>query len=116
MATGKFDGESFFAAIDGQRAARRLTWRRVAEEANVAASTLTRLSQGRHPDVDSLAALCTWSGLRADDFFRDDIPRRQPEPLAQITAHLRADPNLSEDGARMLESLIKTVYEQIRKK
>ncbi len=70
MTTDRFDGEAFFAALDGARAARRLTWKKVAEEAAVPASTLTRMSQGRRPDIDSLAALCTWSGLKADDFYR----------------------------------------------
>lgn len=116
MAAGKFDGDAFFAAIDGQRAARKLTWKKVAEQSQVPASTLTRMSQGRRPDVDSLAALCAWSGLKVGDFTRDQAGKTsKPEPLAQITAHLRADPNLSVEGAKMLETLIKTAYAQFRK-
>lgn len=112
----KFDGEGFFAAIDAQRQARRLTWKKVAEEAKVPASTLTRMSQGRRPDVDSLSALCRWSGLNAGDFMRGNTGKKtKAEPLAQITAHLRADPNLSREGAKALETLIKTAYEQFRK-
>lgn len=112
----KFDGEGFFAAIDAERQARRLTWKKVAEEAKVPASTLTRMSQGRRPDVDSLSALCRWSGLSSDSFMRGGT-RAKPkaEPLTQITAHLRADPNLSKEGAMALETLIKTAYEQFRK-
>lgn len=116
MSTEKFDGQAFYAAIDGQRLARRLTWKRVADEAGVPASTLTRMSQGRRPDVDSFASLCTWSGLNAGDFFRHDGPARaKAEPLAQITAHLRADPNLSPEGIQALETLIKTAYQQFRR-
>ena len=117
MATEKrFDGEAFFAAIDAQRQARRLTWKKVAEEAQVPASTLTRMSQGRKPDVDSLSGLCTWSGLKADDFMRTGSGKQShAEPLARITAHLRADPNLSKEGAKALETLIKTAYQQLRK-
>jgi transcriptional regulator with XRE-family HTH domain len=116
MTTGKFDGESFFAAIDGQRVARGLTWKKVAEQAQVPASTLTRMSQGRRPDVDSLAALCAWSGLKIEGFIRGEHDKkRQAEPLAQITAHLRADPKLSREGAIALETLIKTAYQQFRK-
>jgi transcriptional regulator with XRE-family HTH domain len=116
MATGKFDGEAFFAAIDGQRLARNLTWKKVAEEARVPASTLTRMSQGRRPDVDSLAALCAWSGLKVEKFIRGDLSKRNAaEPLAEITAQLRADPRLSKEGAMALETLIKTAYRQFRK-
>ena len=114
MATGRFDGEAFFAAIDGERIARKLTWKKVAEGAQVPASTLTRMSQGRRPDVDSLAALCAWSGLKAEDFTRGEGQRQTAEPLAQITAHLRADPKLSKEGAQALEMLIKTAYQQFR--
>lgn len=114
MTTGRFDGEAFFAAIDGGRIARKLTWKKVAEEAQVPASTLTRMSQGRRPDVDSLAALCAWSGLKAEDFIRGEGQQRTAEPLAQITAHLRADPKLSKEGAKALEMLIKTAYQQFR--
>ncbi len=115
MATGKFDGEAFFAALDGQRLARGLTWKKVAEQAEVPASTLTRMSQGKRPDVDSLAALCAWSGLKAEDFTRGISHRNKAEPLALLTAHLRADPKLSKEGAKALETLIKAAYLQFRK-
>lgn len=116
MTTGKFDGEAFFAALDAVRLARQLTWKKVAEQAKVPASTLTRMSQGRRPDVDTLAALCAWSRLKTEDFFRFEAGK-QPvaEPLAQITAHLRADPKLSKEAAKALEAMIKTAYQQFRK-
>lgn len=70
MPKAKFDLNAFFAALDAERQARRFTWKKVAEEAEMSASTLTRISQGKRPDVDTLAALCTWSGLSADNFMR----------------------------------------------
>jgi predicted transcriptional regulator len=117
MASGKFDGEGFFSAIDSVRIARDLTWKKVAEQAEVPASTLTRMSQGRKPDVDSLACLCQWSGLKVENFTRGITKKREStEPLAQLTAHLRADPKLSKEGAVALEALIKAAYLQFRKK
>jgi transcriptional regulator with XRE-family HTH domain len=110
----KFDGERFFSALDSARSARGLTWKKVAEQAKVPASTLTRMSQGRKPDVDSLSALCAWSGLRADDFITS-VDRQKTEPLAEVTALFRADPNLSKEGAIAMEAIIKAAYEQIRK-
>lgn len=117
VASGKFDGEAFFAAIDSVRIRRDLTWKKVAEQSGVPASSLTRMSQGRRPDVDSLAALCAWSGLKAEQFTRGVAKRSASrESLAELTAHLRADPNLSKEGAKALEALIKTAYQQFRKK
>lgn len=115
MTTGKFNGEAFYAALDAERQARGLTWKKVAEQAKVPASTLTRMSQGRRPDVDSLAALGVWSGLPTDDFMRaDGGQRRAASPLAQITTLLRADPNLSTEGVQAIEAIIKVTYNQMR--
>lgn len=117
MSAGKFDGEAFFAALDAERHSRKLTWKKVAEQSSVPASTLTRMSQGRRPDVDSLAALCAWSGLSAETFTRPHTGKsKSPSPLAQISAYLRADPNLSKEGVQALEAIIKASYLQFRDK
>jgi len=112
----QFHNEAFFDALDAHRQAKNLTWKAVAEKAKVSASTLTRIAQGKRPDVDTLAALCKWSGLSADEFIAYDATgRRRPEPLAEIVAHLRADKNLKPEGARAIEVMIKAAYEQFRK-
>ena len=111
MAKHGFNVGGFHAALDAQRAAKGLSWKDVAAQSGVSASTLTRMSQGRRPDVDGLALLLAWSGLDATQF----LPQANaPEPLAQITANLRADKNLSADSAKALESIIKVAYEQFR--
>lgn len=117
MTTGKFDAEAFFAALDAERRSRGVTWKKIAEQAKVPASTLTRMSQGRRPDVDSLAALCSWSGLSADSFTRTESSRNQKaSSLAQITSLLRADESLTREGMQAIEAIIKTAYEQMRQK
>ena len=116
MSIGKFDGEGFFAALDAERQSRGLTWKKVAEQSGVSASSLTRMSQGRRPDVDSFAALCAWSGLEAGDFTQGAHSKLQTaSPLAQITTYLRADPNLSREGVQALEAIISAAYQQMRK-
>src|ERR1700735_491377 len=103
MAQANFDTESFHAALDSQRMAMNLTWKDVAAESGVSASTLTRMSQGKRPDVDGLAALLKWSGLLAENFYYDaDVGK--PEPLAQITMILRGDKRLSAANKRTLEN------------
>jgi len=115
MTRGEFDAEGFYDALDAQRLGRGLNWKQVASESEVSASTLTRLAQGKRPDVDSMAALLAWSGLNANDFIRrpGKAPRKA-EPLAQVAAILRGDPNLSKEGAVALDALIKTAYERFR--
>ncbi len=116
MSRGQFDASAFYSALDSQRQSRRLTWKQVAGEAGVSASTLTRMAQGKRPDVDTLAALLTWSGLKAEDFVRTDgSSEGSPEALAQISAYLRADPNLTEEAASALDAVIKVTYDRLRK-
>jgi transcriptional regulator with XRE-family HTH domain len=117
MATksGWFDAEAFYQALDAARLAKRLNWKQVAAETGVSASTLTRMAQGRRPDVDGLAALASWSGLLADDFVRSEGRSGEPEPLAQISTYLRSDRNLTPEAATALDELIKATYERLRK-
>jgi transcriptional regulator with XRE-family HTH domain len=111
---GRFDSEGFYQALDGVRQARNLNWKQVAEESGVSASSLTRMAQGKRPDVDGLAALVAWSGLQADNYVRSDFDRPEPEPLAMISTYLRSDKNLSAEAATALDELVKATYERLR--
>lgn len=111
---GWFDGAGFYDALDSQRRARTLNWKQVAAESGVSASTLTRMAQGKRPDVDGLAALAAWSGLAADDFIRTEEDRPEPEPLAKITTYLRSDRNLTPEAATALDQIIKATYERLK--
>lgn len=112
---GHFNASAFYSALDGERRSRQQTWKSVAEEAQVSASTLTRMAQGRRPDVDSLAALVSWSGLSADTFVNRERDRPEPGSLAKISAHLKNDPHLTPEAAEALDQLVKATYERMRK-
>lgn len=111
---GWFDSGGFYEALDAARRAKNLNWKQVAAESGVSASTLTRMAQGRRPDVDGLAALASWSGLRADDYVRSDTERPEPEPLAMISTYLRSDKNLTAEAAAALDEVVKATYERLR--
>src|SRR5450432_3149892 len=65
---GSFDSDRFFDALEAVRLARKKNWKQVAHEAGISPSTLTRMAQGKRPDIDSLAALAAWSDLNVDTF------------------------------------------------
>lgn len=109
-----FDNEGFYAALNAVRLSRQMTWKDVAAETGVNASTLSRIGQGSNPDVDGLAALLKWSKLKAEDFI-DGAGGGEAEPLAQISALLRADPKLSSNNAQLLETLLMTTYNELLK-
>ena len=112
----QFDVAALHAALDAERLTRRLTWKDVSAGSGVSASTLTRLSQGRRPDVDSLAALIQWLGLSADRFMgqRRTAAFGAASPLTQISSILHEDPNLNKDAAAALDELIKATYSRLR--
>ncbi len=113
--TAHFDGQAFYAALDAHRKAKELSWRQVADQTGVSASTLTRMAQGRLPDVEGLAALSAWAGLDTDAFIHDD--RREtsePATLAKISTHLRSDQHLSTESAQALEEIITVAYRRLR--
>ena len=108
--TARFDGDAFFAALDAERQARRCSWRQVAEECGISASTLSRMSQGKHPDVNGLAALVAWSGLEVDRFVKRAVTRQEPKPMAVISSCLHADPHLSEEAAVAIDQMVRAAY------
>ena len=111
---GWFDTKGFYEALDATRQAKNLNWKQVAGDSGVSASTLTRMAQGKRPDVDGLAALVSWSGLKTDDFIRSEAKQEEPEPLAMISTYLRADKNLSPAAAAALDEVVRATYERLR--
>ena len=115
--SNRFDVAALHAALDSERRSRRLTWKEeVAAESGVSASTLTRLSQGRQPDVNSLAALTSWLGMSADQFMGGERIEQfgSASPLAQISSILHRDPHLNPEGSAALEELIRATYSRLR--
>jgi transcriptional regulator with XRE-family HTH domain len=113
MPDDAFDSDAFYAALNATRLSRQKTWKDVAEETGVAASTLSRVGQGAKPDVNGLAALLAWSNLKAEAFI-PNAKHKKAEPIAEITALLRADPNLSKQNAKVIEDIVVSTYKQLR--
>ena len=117
MDKGHFDTEAFFAALDAARETKGRTWKQVAAESGVSASTLTRMAQGKRPDVDGLAALLKWSGLKAEDYLKGrPAASGKPETLAVISNLLRADRKLGKESAAALEDIIRVAYKRLAQK
>lgn len=109
-----FDADAFYEVLDAERSQRRLTWKDVAAQAGVSASTLTRLGQGRRPDVDSFARLVAWGGFTADQFVQPPTHAPAGGFITNLPTYLRSDPNLDDRGVRALETIIRAAYDQFR--
>lgn len=64
----RFDACALYAALDAQRQSRGMSWRQVALEIGVSASTLTRTKQGGRMEVDGMLAMVRWLGRPAESF------------------------------------------------
>jgi transcriptional regulator with XRE-family HTH domain len=110
-----FDLNAFVLALDAERRNRGLSWRQVADETGISASTLSRMTQGKRPDVDGFAALTAWSGVDSNHFIRPSRrTRERPATLSAVSAAFHSDPHLSEEAARLLDDLVRTVYKRLR--
>lgn len=114
--TNKVDMASFHAAIDQRRQSANLSWRQLAKALEISPSTLSRMAQGHKPDVDSFATIVDWLGVPAEQFFRGSSPTQQAEPdtLALVSSHLRANKRLTNENAKALEQIIRTAYDALK--
>ena len=110
-----FNGDAFYRALEATVAARSKSWKQVALETGVSASTLARMAQGRRPDAASLAALSAWAGLNPSDFVDAPYKVATPQPMAQISSLLRSDPHLDSDAAEAVEAIVRAAYERLKK-
>ena len=114
MPKAEFNLDAFQVALDSVRVSRGLTWKNVADQSGVSASTLTRLSQGKRPDVDSLSLLIRWSGLTADDYMSPVLSDVRIEPLAEITSVVYGDHSLSAGDRDVMIDIIRATYIRLR--
>jgi transcriptional regulator with XRE-family HTH domain len=111
MPRTRIDVPALHAALDAARRSRQrgdLSWRQLAAEVGVSPSTMSRLANGRRPDVDAFVALVRWLGVPAERFMVDDedAEAREPELLAQLAPLLRARRDLNSEDVKYLEDLI----------
>ena len=91
--------------------------RKTADEiGDVSSSTLSRIEQGRLPDIDTYMRLCRWMDVTPTYFALDSVAGVEdkpgpPVPLPQqFLHHLKADRTLPDDTRRAIVTLIEMAY------
>ena len=85
--------------------------RAVAEEiGDVSAATLSRIEQGKIPDVDTFIRICKWLNVPTDTFIVSKTKKKPVSNKEQVVAHLRAERELSKDTINMLIKMIDMAY------
>ena len=85
--------------------------RAVADEiGNVSFATLSRIEQGKIPDVDTFIRICKWLEVPTDTFIVGNQKQKTVSTKDQVVAHLRAERELSKDTVNMLIKMIDMAY------
>jgi transcriptional regulator with XRE-family HTH domain len=105
------------AALDKARGAQGLSWRQLAKEIGVSASTISRMANNFKPDVTAFAAMTTWLKLPAEDFYvrgMSDTDTQEPDLVAQLVPLLRARKDLKPQDVEYLEEVIGAAAKRFR--
>lgn len=85
--------------------------RAVANEiGDVSAATLSRIEQGKIPDVDTFIKICKWLEVTTDNFILGSKKAKPVSTKEQVLAHLRADKELKKETVNMLIQMIDMAY------
>jgi len=90
-----------------------LSLREVSAQAGIPAATLSRIEQGRTPDLATFRRLIGWLGVPPNRFF-SSAERSVSTPEA-ITEHLRLDASLAPEDADKIADLVRTMYDSLRR-
>lgn len=116
----RLDIESLSTLIRSKRGSKGL--REAAKEiGNVSTSTLSRVENGKMPDMETFLALCTWLEVPPANLIKSDQDTAEPEvkPLnasEALAIQLRADKNLDPATANALAELVKAAYANFPKR
>lgn len=104
--------ETLVAALDAERQTKGLSWRQLAKEAGVSPSTLTRIQQGKSPDVNTFSALTRWLNIPAERFYNEGPHHaaRQDDPLAVVSTLLRGNKKLNPKALAALQELVSAAF------
>lgn len=105
------------AALDKAREVQGLSWRQLAKEIGVSASTISRMANNLNPDVNAFAAMTTWLKLPAEDFYvrgSAEGDGQEPDLVAQLVPLLRARKDLKPQDVEYLEEMIGAAAKRFR--
>jgi len=82
--------------------------REVAREIGISPATLSRVENGKLPDLDTFSKVCKWLRIDPGEVLgcKSDVLSSSPTQDSVISAHLRADKNQSPEAAQALAEMI----------
>lgn len=116
MPDHSLDLDGLVRALDAKRRAEVISWRELARQAGVSPSTLTRMQQGKGPDVETFSALIRWLDVPAEEFLPGREVQKEPNPTATLAALMRSKrvKQLSPEAHVALKAIIEAATQIIR--
>ncbi|MEL6438529.1 MAG: helix-turn-helix domain-containing protein [Cyanobacteria bacterium J06621_8] len=112
MKQNHFNIEKLANLVRSKRGNRGL--RETAKEiGNVSPSTISRVENGKTPDMDTFLALCNWLEVPAAELMGNTEEKEDVNTPEAIEIQLRADKNLDPAIADALASLVKAAYQDL---
>jgi transcriptional regulator with XRE-family HTH domain len=97
--------------VSQRRAELGLSLREASGLAGVPVATLSRVEQGRTPDLATFQRLIEWLGVPPERFFK--ATERVANTPDAIAAHLNMDPSLSPEAADKIAGIVRDLYESL---
>jgi transcriptional regulator with XRE-family HTH domain len=118
LPTTTIDVAALYTALDQKRRLHELSWRELAGELKLSASTFTRMAQGARPDVDAFATLLRWLDEPATNYMQgDEAKPRTPDgakaDLEAIGSLLRSSRSMTPQQATAMENIIRVAWESV---
>jgi transcriptional regulator with XRE-family HTH domain len=85
------------------------------EIGTVSPSTISRVENGKVPDIDTFLILCDWLDVSPADLLGNDLVREVESTPDRIAFLLQSDSNLDPSIANALALLIKAAYRDFLK-
>ncbi|MEM6612420.1 MAG: helix-turn-helix domain-containing protein [Cyanobacteria bacterium P01_C01_bin.72] len=115
MKQNYFNIEKLASLVRSKRGSRGL--RETAKEiGNVSPSTISRVENGKTPDMDTFIALCNWLEVPSAELMKNTENEAELDTPEAIEIQLRADKNLDPAIADALASLVKAAYKDLSQK
>ena len=82
--------------------------REIAHEIGISPATLSRVENGKLPDLDTFSKVCKWLRIDPGEVLgcKGEVPGASMSQDNLISAHLRADRNQSPEAAQALAEMI----------
>ena len=86
------------------------------EIGKVSPSTISRVENGKTPDMETFLVLCDWLAVPPAELITNTEERKDPDTPEAIEIQLRADKKLDPAIADALASLVKAAYQDLSQK